>query len=336
MNSRRIVYYHIIGWLIYVLYLTVGQFFEATRTRYPLFNYSLTFVQFVQFYICYLWVYPRFFKRGKVLQLVLGILVSIAAFVMLRYLIEEMAFRVLFRASNYSANTPLWQYALDNIYWGTSFVFISAAVWSSFEAIKRERENKSLREEMVKAELAFLKSQINPHFLYNTLNYIYSLAYPVSEKLADAVIRLSQLMRYMLTDSADGMVALQNEADYIQNYIEIYRLRFEDSFFVDLSIEGNLENKRIAALMLIPFVENAFKHGVVDDPHRPVKIQLKLTGNRLIFTVSNKINRNEKDPSSGIGLINIRRRLELIYPDKHELLVSANGQTYKATLNIQL
>ena len=143
-------------------------------------------------------------------------------------------------------------------------------------------------------------------------------------------------MRYMLHDSADGKVDLQQDIDYLQNYIDIYRLRFEDSFFVDFTTDESLSGKRIASLMLIPFVENAFKHGVVNDANRPVKIQIKLIDDRLVFTVSNKINHNQKDQSSGIGLDNTRRRLQLLYPGRHELLIADNGRSYKTTLNIDL
>jgi two-component system, LytTR family, sensor kinase len=222
------------------------------------------------------------------------------------------------------------------VYRGLPALALAATVWGVVNAFQQQAENKQLREEKAKAELAFLRSQVNPHFLYNTLNYIYSLAYPVSDQLADAIIRLSNLMRYMLTESKDGLIDLEKEVDYLNNYIEIYRLRFQDQFYVNFTADGDIAGKQLASLVLIPFVENAFKHGVVDDAARPVKIQLKLTGTRLSFTVSNKINRHQKDHSSGVGLANIRRRLELIYPNRHELLIADNGATYKTTLNITL
>ncbi|HEY1023888.1 MAG TPA: histidine kinase, partial [Sphingobacteriaceae bacterium] len=180
------------------------------------------------------------------------------------------------------------------------------------------------------------KSQINPHFLYNSLNYIYSLAIPVSDKLASAVLHLSDLMRYTLKESADGKVKLQQEVAYIRNYIELFRMRFAPQFYVDFEAAEIDDKQTVPALILIPFVENAFKHGVVNEPERPVRIKLSVAGGRLTFTVSNKINRSQKDHSSGVGLTNIKRRLELLYPAKHELLISENGQTYKTTLNITL
>ncbi len=329
------IYYHIGGWIVYLLYIAVGFWIEPRPFSNRLFSYSFQAVKIVEFYIFYLWVYPHFLKRNKLPQLIGGILAGIVFFITARHFLEEVVLFKIFHIHNYFGYTAK-SYIIDNLYFGTSGLVLSMAVYSSFDALRKEQENKSLREEKTQAELAFLKNQINPHFLYNTLNYIYSLAYPVSEKLADAVIKLSQLMRYMLTENPDGQVDLQKEVDYIENYISIYQLRFEDAFFVDFKAEGDIAGKRVAALLLIPFVENAFKHGIVNDPSRPIRIHLKVTGTRLDFTVSNKINRSQKDHSTGVGLVNIRRRLELIYPNKHELLVSENGQTYKATVAISL
>lgn len=332
---KKEIYYHIAGWLLYVIYLVIGYCMQSWGKPVSIFNYTIWIVRFVEFYFCYLWVYPKFLYKGKPFQLAGGIIAALASFVSMRYLIEQVLTLHIFGIANYWGYTFL-SYTLDNIYWGSSTVILSLAIYSAFNAIYKEQENKSLREEKIQAELAFLKTQINPHFLYNTLNYIYSLAYPVSEKLGDAVIKLSQLMRYMLTESASGDVGLQREVDYIENYISIYQLRFEDSFFVDFKTEGDIAGKRVSALLLVPFVENAFKHGVVNDPDRPIRIRLKVTGNRLTFTVSNQISRGQKDHSTGVGLPNIRRRLELIYPERSELLIGDNGQTYKTTLNITL
>jgi two-component system LytT family sensor kinase len=332
--KKKEIYYHVAGWSLYIIYLIIGFLMMSSGKKVSPYNYTILFPKVVEFYICYLWVYPRFLYKNN-LKLAGGILIAIISFIAIRFLLEEVAMWHLFGLYNYFEYTFI-SYTLDNVYWGTSAVMLSAAIYSGFSAIYKEQENKSLREEKIQAELAFLKTQINPHFLYNTLNYIYSLAYPVSEKLGDAVIKLSQLMRYMLTESASGDVDLQKEVDYITNYISIYQLRFEDTFFVDFKTEGDIAGKRVAALLLVPFVENAFKHGVVNDADRPIRIRLKVAGNRLTFTVSNQISRGQKDHSTGVGLPNIRRRMELIYPNRHELLIADNGNTYKATLNITI
>jgi two-component system LytT family sensor kinase len=334
MKRSQLYIYYLLGWALYVLYICVNNWVDKLGPQpYVWSNMAASFVEFT---FCFFVVYPSFLKRKTIPFLIAGLIVADALFVGSRCLVEEVIYVWLIGQGNYTADTTMLQYIGDNWWRALQPILFSFLAWALVDTFKKERETEQLKREKTQAELLFLKTQINPHFLYNTLNYIYSLAYPVSDKLADAIIKLSQLMRYMLTDSIDGMLNLQKEVDYLENYIEIYRLRFEDSFFVDFKVEGEIGNKNIASLILIPFVENAFKHGVVNDAARPVKIKISVIKDRLTLTVSNKINRNQKDSSSGIGLVNIRRRLELIYPGRHELLIADNGETYKTTLNIQL
>jgi len=336
MSKKKTVAIHILCWLVYLSYNYLGILLHGSDfTRYY-FNYSMTFIEIIEFYICYLWVYPQFMKRNKVPQLILGILVALAAFIALRYLIEEMLYPYFLGIRNYSKDTSITYYIQDNIYWGSFYIIVAAAVWNSKNVLQSEKTNQILKEEAVKSELAFLKSQINPHFLYNTLNYIYSLAIPVSDKMASAVLRLSDLMRYTLTESADGKVSVVKEVDYLESYIELFRMRFDPNFYVSFHTHGINDNQRIAALLLIPFVENAFKHGVVNDPEHPVEIFLEVTGKTLSLKVKNKISNNQKDRSSGVGLINIQRRLQLIYPEKYTLNIENQDQIYQSTLIIKL
>lgn len=336
MKTSRIVLIHIICWTVFLAYQYGGYILKKASFYDAAFDTSMSLIQIIEFYICFLWVYPNYLKRGKIVQLILGVTVAMAAFIFLRYAIEEVLYLKLFGIRNYSAGTPINYYIRDNIYFGTSYIVIAAAVYSIQQNFRNEIMNRKLKDEVVKAELAFLKSQINPHFLYNTLNYVYSLAIPVSDRLANAILRLSDLMRYTLTESPDGNVKLTKEVDYLESYIALFKMRFEPNFYVDFKTEGLNEEQQVAALVLIPFVENAFKHGVINDPKHPIRILLKIQGKRLSFEVSNKISHAQKDSSSGVGLVNIHRRLDLIYPNQHELLVSNNGNTYKSTLVIQL
>ena len=337
MTKKQTILIHFLAWTTYTVYVLIGYLLEANVKASSLYlNISLTLIRMVQFYFCYLLIFPHYGRKRKLLQLVVGIIAALALFIGLRFLIEEMLFPNLLGFDNYGDGTSLEYYIRDNIYWGSPALMFAAIIWSIQNAFIREQENKLLRQEVTRAELAFLKSQINPHFLYNTLNYIYSLAMPVSEQLANAVMHLSDLMRYTLKESGDGKVKLEQEVTYIENYIELFRMRFAPGFFVDLKAEGVEAHHTVAALILIPFVENALKHGVMNEPGRPIRIKLVVVGNRLMFTVSNKISRAQKDHSSGVGLVNLKRRLELLYPGRHQLLISENGQTYKTTLNLTL
>lgn len=336
MKKLSIVSIHLICWTLLLLYSYGSYLLKKNVTFYDIaFGMSMSIVQIIEFYVCYLWVFPSYMKRGKVLQLIGGILVAFGVFVACRYLIEEVIYLALFNIHNYSSDTTLSHYVLDNVYWGISYIVVAGAAWGLVNAFRTEKNNSILREEAKKAELAFLKSQINPHFLYNTLNYVYSLALPVSDKLAKAVLRLSDLMRYTLNESPDGKVMLAKEINYLESYIELFKMRFEPHFYVRFTQQG-ITDQKIASLLLIPFVENAFKHGVVNNQENPVEISLKIVGNHLEFIVTNMINRSQKDSSSGIGLVNIQRRLDLIYPDQHELKIEKNDYYYSTTLIISL
>ncbi|MGA9649487.1 sensor histidine kinase [Pedobacter sp.] len=335
MKNTKVIFIHLLCWVLILTYQYSGYLIESASFVSIALGVSMTIIQIVEFYICYLWVYPKYLKKGKIPQLVLGVIFALGVFIALRFLIEEILYLKWFNFHNYSDQTTTISYIIDNIYYGISYITISAAVYSVQQNFKTEIANRKLKDEVVKSELAFLKSQINPHFLYNTLNYVYSLAIPVSDKLANAILRLSDLMRYTLNESPDGGVSLVKEVEYLESYIELFKMRFEPNFFVDFNAEGIVEQK-VAALVLIPFVENAFKHGVLNDEKHPVRIKLKVNGKRLSFEVSNKISHAQKDHSSGVGLVNIHRRLDLIYPDQHELLISNNGNTYKTTLIINL
>lgn len=335
MKRYRIVLYHFLCWTAFLGYLYGGYLLKKVQFGDAALEFSITFVQMVEFYICFLWVYPKYLKRGKIMQLIAGLTIAMGSFIFLRYLFEEILYPKWFGFGNYF-NVSTFYYITNNIYYGTSFIVVSAAIYGVQYTFKSEQTNQKLKDEALKAELAFLKSQINPHFLYNTLNYIYSLAIPVSDQLANAVIRLSELMRYTLTDGVNGKVQLIKEFAYIESYIDLFRMRFEPFFYVDFYVEGITKHHEITPLILIPFVENAFKHGVINDSKQAVSINLKVMGNRLSFEVTNKINHAQKDYSSGIGLVNIHRRLDLIYPNEHEILISNNGLIYKTTLIINL
>lgn len=337
MSKKQVILIHVVACIVYTAYEIIGYFIRVDAKPLHLYlGLSFAFVRIVQFYYCYLLIFPLFGTKNKLAKLTIGLLSAFALFIILRYTIEEVLFPYFLGFDNYNDLTTATLYIGDNIYWGSPGITIAAIVWSIVNASRRERENKQLRQEVTRAELAFLKSQINPHFLYNSLNYIYSLALPVSDKLASAVLHLSDLMRYTLKESADGKVKLQQEVIYIRSYIELFRMRFAPEFYVNFETSGVDDSQAVASLVLIPFVENTFKHGVFNEAERPVRIKLTVINNRLTFTVSNKINRSQKDHSSGVGLVNIKRRLELLYPGRHELLISDNGQTYKTTLYITL
>jgi len=226
--------------------------------------------------------------------------------------------------------------------------FVTAVLVSAFVALLRffsewqnlEEQRKELKNEKLDAELKFLKSQVNPHFLFNTLNNLYSLAYSQSPKTTEVISRLSQMMRYMVYDSNHDLVPLEKEIDYMQNYISLEKLRMNEVIPITFEIEGDPIQKKIAPLLLIPFLENAFKHGVSNsNPNSWVKAKLNTQGQHLHFEVTNSRLNHQGTAgatNSGIGLENVKKRLELKYQGLYHLKIDASDTQFSAILDIQL
>jgi len=211
------------------------------------------------------------------------------------------------------------------------------AEFLSLSIIITKRWKQSEREKL-SAELSYLKAQINPHFLFNTLNSIYSLAIEKSDKTAETVVKLSAMMRYVITDASAQYVSLEKELHYIQSYIELQQLRFGSSVPVLFTVNGNGIGMKIAPLVLIPFVENAFKHGVNAEENSEIKILIYYTESELKMEVTNnKVKTNlREEEKSGLGINNTKNRLMLLYPNKHELLIQENDIDFKVTLVVLL
>jgi LytS/YehU family sensor histidine kinase len=221
-----------------------------------------------------------------------------------------------------------------------SSIFI-IALSTSIKLAQKWFENESKQKEMIhekmNSELSLLKSQVNPHFLFNTLNGIYSLANAKSEKTAPAIVKLSQLMRYMLDESKQQFVSLSSELDYINTFIDLQRLRLFDNVKVEFNIEGEAENIKIQPLLLIPFVENAFKHGTDSTSDCLINIDLQIKDKSIYLIVKNDdLKSRDEDGKSGFGLNNIKRRLELEYPQRHVLNTEVIDNVFIVKLFISL
>ena len=296
---------------------------------------SMLLIRFLEFTLCYRVVYPRLLRPGRAGALAAGVAGVVALFIGLRAALEEALFPAVLGFHNYHPGTTVSFYIYDNIYYSLPMLVVSAAGWAGQQALRRERENQQLRGEKQAAELAFLKTQINPHFLYNTLNLLYGMAYPVSKPLAAAMLQLADLMRYMLREIPSGQVELSQEIEYLENFLALYRLRFPNQFFADFTVSGAAAGRRLAPLLLIPLVENACKHGVLDEAAHPVGIRLVVGPEEVIFTVENRVSPGPKDATSGIGLANVRRRLALLYPGRHTLRTGPRGAEFAAELRLR-
>lgn len=216
-------------------------------------------------------------------------------------------------------------------------VAISITIKTLSEYYKNQK-NRLIGETQKKTtELIYLRKQTNPHFLFNSLNSLYSLAYKKSDSLPDAIITLSELMRYMLYETDHEVVSLEKELKYISNYIELQKLRLNDIENIKINIHGETKDRFIEPLLLIVFVENAFKYGTDYKGSTWVKILIEIRDYQLDFWIENKIGNHPKDEeNSGIGIKNIESRLELLYPNSHELNITTEAEKYKLHLILKL
>lgn len=203
-----------------------------------------------------------------------------------------------------------------------------------------QQEKQQLRNDKLEAELKLLKAQIHPHFLFNTLNNLYSLTVTRSEKAPEIVYKLSELLSYMLHDSNKDIVPLQKEIDYIEHYITLEKIRYEDRLDVSLNVYNDIRQIDIAPLLILPFVENSFKHGFGNDIGKVwVNIDILLNNNQLIIKVENSKSQStpayKNEALGGLGLVNVRKRLELIYKDRYELSIM-DEETYLVILKIKM
>ncbi|MDX2246547.1 MAG: histidine kinase [Bacteroidia bacterium] len=282
---------------------------------------------------------PRYLRKNNISYFFLINLVYLAGFVLL-----ESSLDFSFVQYHHLQNPPdSWQsftgWIETNTVLNVVFMLIANFYGFTFAWFQEQQNRRSLEQEKLKAELSALKHQINPHFLFNILNGLYGLAYQNDdEPTAEGIAKLSHLMRYMLYESNDNAVLLDKEIRYIENYIDLQRLRTQGAVEIDFSVTGEVQGKKIAPMILIPFVENAFKHGVSTAKPSVIRIRLDMMGNDLSFQVTNTIHRNESvsAPFGGIGLKNVEKRLDLLYKNAYKLEINPQNGFFQVNLTIAL
>ncbi len=341
MNKNGIIVFHVLYWLYFVFVGAMGNIIQRNSgfdfikfITEPLL-YTGLFVASCTFYINYFVFLPRFFKQNKYAVFVILLLVLFLFYSSLRYLVEEVIYKNFAGHGNYNEGFTIGFYLFDNLYFGSSPIFTSTILWLLSHYFDSEKEKKQMLQDKQQAEISFLKSQINPHFIFNTLNNIYSLVYQKSEKALLAIEKFSTLLRYITIESDKETTFLSNEIKYIESLISLESLRIANA---NIKFETDIDDKNvlIPSLLLIPFIENGFKHGNVSDENYPFMIRLKVKNGLLIFETANKISNKQKDDANGIGLQNIQRRLNLLYPKTHQLTIDETATEFKCLLTITL
>ncbi len=332
---------HVFVWLIFIFFhfkfipkpetfKPIQTLLNQTPKNPPISSLVLVFTLLIAFYYFNIYILiPTYLARQKIGQYALSVCAYLVVFFCLVSLSIFFSVGNMFHPLGFYINTLLL----------FSIVFIASSTgniiirWYTSEKNKKEIEHQKTL-----AELAFLKAQINPHFLFNTLNNIYWLAMQKSEKTPDAIIKLSSMMRYVLNEAKQDTVALENEIEYINKYIDLQKMRFTNEVKIDYVLSGYYHALKIAPLLLIPYIENAFKFGVGTQGESTICIFIAVDDGKLILTTSNKINNKDNivEESNGIGLANTKQRLNLFYANKYSLLVNAEEDIYKVQLEINL
>lgn len=295
------------------------------------------------FYGTAFWLMPKFLAKEKYLKFIFWLLVLFFGISGIEYIQEALVIRFyeLTPAVFDGLNQIL---TLGETLLGTNLVVVLFAFLYRFSRdwLRTEIKNKRLIKEKHLTELNFLRSQVNPHFLFNTLNNLYGMALTQNVPvIAEKINKLSGIMRYMLYESNADKVLLENEIHYIKDFIDIQKLRFsdEDPITITLNIKGEFGTKKIPPMLLIPFIENAFKHGVDIKKKSLIKIKIELQKTMLNLEVINsnhKMNHMKRKDENGIGLENVKMRLNLLFPETHKLLINDENDYFKVYLKFPL
>ncbi|MBN2572595.1 MAG: sensor histidine kinase [Ignavibacteriales bacterium] len=320
MKKSVIIYIHIFFWIA----LLATYFISPVLVRYlspKEFGTISIYVKLLQpifFYVGYLLIMKIKSKRNYFLYAIIGVVTSY----LILFLISKKAFAF--------GLAPL------------SSLFLWTTIGSLFrffiDWFKKKNDVLVLEKENISSNLALLKNQINPHFLFNTLHNIDALIHDNQDKASKSLIKLSDIMRYMLKDTKTDFVELRNEIVYLENYFSLEGLRLKNENFFNYTISGSCNGYKIAPMILIPFVENAFKHSVDSSIENGIIVKITIENSKLIFNCENQYDNSEadKDKTHGIGLETVQKRLDLIYKNKHKLIINSENSVFKVKLELEL
>ncbi len=339
-NRKHYIIQQGLFWLISIILFTVVLIY--TRGDFNFYNIDLRLAMnilitvgflAISVYINLLWLIPVFFNKRKFLIFFVLEIANIFLFILLNYYVtfffeggkQPVNFRTEFIA----------EFILVLL-----FLIVSTLLKFMRDSIALqdvELRMKEVEKQKIEAELRALKAQVNPHFFFNTLNSLYALSLDKSDKAPELILKLSDLMRYVIYESKDDVVPLGKQLEFLQSYVYLERLRSNDSLDVQFEITGDQLQLKIAPLIYLAFIENAFKHGAKeknDNPYISIVFNLEYA-DRVLFTIENRADPfRKKHPDGGFGLSNVKKRLELLYPGKHTLDISESVTSYRVELTI--
>ncbi|MFL0685335.1 MAG: sensor histidine kinase [Algoriphagus aquaeductus] len=317
---------HVLFWICYgaILYASLSNWIVSD---YELWKALLSDVlaSSIVVYTTYYGLLPNLYGKGKYGQYALGSLLLIVAVVL---------FRVHFQGLTHKS--VAYTYFIRSVP-AIGFYLSSTVLWFIAKLISAQRNEIELRNSQLASELKFLKLQLSPHFLFNTLNNIYSMAYFKDNNTAPAIMKLSEMMRHMLYEDQGKFVSLAKEITFMENFIELWRLKLDEKPKITFHHSGVSDRNRVAHLIFLVFLENAFKHGNTVDGTIDIRLTVDAQ-ETLHFYIRNEIldARKTAEEESGVGLANVKKRLNLIYPGKHELMLEQDPGSFTVNLSLDL
>lgn len=344
-KNYRFVTLHALAWVIFIFFGTLNR--VSLNPKIQIHLLDIFFTQLPSIYVFYSsnFIFFRFLSKRKYSFLVIAEILFFISYLLLIY-IDGYWIAPLLHLGMTPPPFQLHHFLIECFWIFFMYSYFSFGYYFARQTIKKERElriaeaNKLQADHnTLKAEYAFLRSQINPHFLHNTLNFFYAKSLGFSKDLSDGILTLSEIMRYSLEneDSNNGKVLLTREVDNIKKVIKINQLRFSNRLNVDLSVSGDTNTVRIIPLILITLIENALKHGELTNPLYPVAIRIEVGEDDqvLYFSIFNRKKTGPKESGHGIGMDNVRKRLDRIYGENYRLNVTDEKELYTVELFVR-
>jgi two-component system, LytTR family, sensor kinase len=332
------VLYHIFFWVVFFFFLIIMDSSDTTLASKMIHRSIRIFFYVIIVYTNLNFLFPRYLKNNYLLIYVILLFLLVAVSTPI-----EVCLHYLFFAENDATFEEIFTVKSNSSYFlNLFFIAFSSSIYKIIsDWMEHQRERTELQRQNLRSELKYLKTQINPHFFFNTLNSLYALTLKKSDRAPEIVLKLSDMMRYMLYESNERTIALSQEINYIENYLDLEKLRHGDNFKIELEVHGDPKGHEIAPLMFIPFLENSFKHGIDHELKSGyVKISLSVLQEGIELSVVNSKpqaikHHAEGKKVGGIGLANVRRRLNILYPSKHDLTIIDGESEFKVTMKLK-
>ena len=321
--------------LVLAIVIDLPNSISFLKTPVDVANYAVSRVfLLVVFYACHFGLVPRFLAKRKILSFVVLLIVLVNLVTLIGYSTLQLVHAILTGTSLHLVYT--WKMHFSGMF-GLGMAAIFGTVLRTVTSWYEEMQKKSmLEQEKLRSELLLLKAQVNPHFLFNTLNTIDFLIYSDQNKASESLIKLSTLLRYVIYDTVNDLVPLQQEIEQMEAYIDLQRLRYGENATVNYEKTGDPSGKMVAPMLFIPFIENAFKHNDEAGIKKGMDIRFQMNGNSIEFFCQNPISSKQRTVNGGFGLENLKKRLDMQYPELYVLSINEDEHVYTVELKLYL